>query len=158
MTKNLIIGLLTAGIIVLSVFLISEKGQKSYTGMKTIVRDTIYIHDTVFINHKSDPCIKNSSKSTVLKEKTEIINNPYKDADLTYKIIPSENNTFGYDILISGRAMIHQPNIPGLPGNEGFTSEKSARKVAELVIKKIRNNEMPPSVSMKELEQLETFK
>jgi len=80
--------------------------------------------------------------------------NPYKDAEIKAVIIPSENNTFGYDIYLYDAILIHQPSRPGLPGNIGFATEEDAIKVAELVIKKIRNNEMPPTVTVEELEGL----
>jgi len=80
--------------------------------------------------------------------------NPYSDAAITSVIIPSENNTFGYDICVYGSVIIHQPSRPGLPGNAGFATEEAAKKVAELVIKKIRNNEMPPTVTIEELREL----
>lgn len=73
---------------------------------------------------------------------------------LTYVIINSEQNTFGYDILNHNRPMIHQPSIPGMRGNKGFTTKKDAAKVAKLVIKKIHKNIMPPSVTMQELKHL----
>ena len=84
--------------------------------------------------------------------------NPYANAELTIKIIPSTNHTFGYDILLYGRPLVHQPSIPGLPGNDGFTTKEKAQKVAELVLKKIRNNEMPPSVTIDELNSLGVLK
>lgn len=84
--------------------------------------------------------------------------NPYANAEITIKIITSANNTFGYDILLYGRPLVHQPSIPGLPGNDGFTTKEKAQKVAELVLKKIRNNEMPPSVTIDELNSLGVLK
>jgi len=80
--------------------------------------------------------------------------NPYKDAEIKAVIIPSENDTFGYDIYVFGAVLIHQPSRPGLSGNSGFATEEDAMKVAELVIKKIRNNEMPPTVTIQELQEL----
>ena len=84
--------------------------------------------------------------------------NPYTNAEITTKIIPSANNTFGYNILIYGRPLVHQPTIPGLPGNEGFKTKEYAQKTAEFVIKKIRNNEMPPTVTLDELNNLGVLK
>jgi len=84
--------------------------------------------------------------------------NPYANAEITIKIIPSANNTFGYDILLYGRPLVHQPNIPGLPGNEGFTTKEKAQTVAEFVVKKIRNNEMPPTVTMEDLNTMGILK
>ena len=79
---------------------------------------------------------------------------PYRDADLNAVILSSEGNTFGYDIYVYGSVLVHQPSRPGLPGNAGFATEEDARKVAELVIKKIRNNELPPTVTIEELREL----
>ena len=84
--------------------------------------------------------------------------NPYAKADITTRIIPSVNNTFGYDILIDGKTLVHQPSIPGLPGNEGFTTKEAAQIVADYVVKKIRNNEMPPTVTMEDLRTLGVLK
>jgi hypothetical protein len=84
--------------------------------------------------------------------------NPYANAEITIKIIPSANNTFGYDILLYGRPLVHQPNIPGLPGNEGFTTKERAQTVAEFVVKKIRNNEMPPTVTIEDLNTMGVLK
>ena len=80
--------------------------------------------------------------------------NTYKDAQIKAVIIPSEGNTFGYDIYLYDAILIHQPSRPGLSGNIGFSTEEDAMKVAELVIKKMRNNEMPPTVTIKELRGL----
>ena len=91
------------------------------------------------------------------KETTEQ-RNVYVNAEITIKIIPSANNTFGYNILIYGRPLLHQPNIPGLPGNEGFTTKERARTVAEFVVKKIRKNEMPPTVAIKDLTSMGVLK
>jgi hypothetical protein len=87
------------------------------------------------------------STKTEAKQQT----NPYATAEITAKIIPSANNTFGYDILIHGRPLVHQLSIPCLPGNEGFTTRERAQKVADLIVKKIRNNEMLPTVTIEEL-------
>lgn len=66
----------------------------------------------------------------------------------------SDVSGFGYDIIMEGNTYVHQPNIPALPGNNGFASEALARKVAEIVVKKIRNNIMPPTIDVKELDSL----
>jgi len=82
----------------------------------------------------------------------------YANAEITIKIIPSASQTFGYDILVQGRPLVHQPCIPGLPGNEGFATRERAQTVAELVVRKIRNNEMPPAVTIEELNHLGVLK
>jgi hypothetical protein len=78
----------------------------------------------------------------------------YREADLRVEIIPAPNQTYGYNILMNGRILIHQPNIPALSGNQGFESEGDAQRVAEFVIHKIRQNIFPPSVSVQDLDSL----
>ena len=103
------------------------------------------------------PAISMSSEAATGKEVKEQ-KNPYANAEISIKIIPSVNKTFGYDILVQGKQLIHQPNIPAMPGNEGFKTKKSAQKVAEFVEKKIRKNEMPPTVSVKDLNRMDVLK
>ncbi len=67
----------------------------------------------------------------------------------------NESNSFGYDIIVDGRVYVHQPNIPARAGNNGFISEEQAEKVAQLVLKKIKMNILPPTVSVDELDSLE---
>lgn len=95
----------------------------------------------------------NADKQEVKKQKT-----PYADAQITIKIIPSAKKTFGYDILLNGKRLVHQPNIPALPGNEGFTTKERAQKVAEFVVKKIKKNEMPPTVTIDDLNNMDVLK
>lgn len=73
---------------------------------------------------------------------------------LTYQIIKSADNTYGYDILQNSHKLIHQPSKPGLAGNSGFRRKVDAVKVALLVISKIKNNQMPPTVSKYEMDSL----
>jgi len=96
------------------------------------------------------------NKGERVKENVSVpeVMNPYRDAEISAVIISSENNTFGYDIYVHGSVLVHQPSRPGLPGNAGFATEEAAMKVAELVIKKIRNNELPPTVTIEELREL----
>jgi hypothetical protein len=79
------------------------------------------------------------------------------EASYSYTIIPSENKTWGYDILMEKRLYIHQPNAPGLPGNKGFKTKAIAEKVARLVIEKIKKGEMPPTVTIEEMKRLKVL-
>ena len=82
----------------------------------------------------------------------------YTNAALTYNIIDAPNCTFGYDVFVNGKLMIHQTSIPSMPGNDGFKTTDDATKVAELVMYKIRKGEMPPTVSTEELKDLQVIK
>lgn len=73
---------------------------------------------------------------------------------LSYEIILAAQNSFGYNIISGTKKLVHQPSVPGLPGNKGFTKKEDAEKCAQLVIKKINNNIMPPTVTRQELDSL----
>jgi hypothetical protein len=78
----------------------------------------------------------------------------HKNAIYSYTIIPSVNNTWGYDIFRQKSLFIHQPSVPGLPGNEGFKTKADTKKAARLVIGKIKKGEMPPSVTVEEMKKI----
>jgi len=78
----------------------------------------------------------------------------YSYSDTTYKIIPSIDNTYGYEILINGKALIRQKSIPGLPGSNGFKRKEDAEKTARLVLKKLSAGLMPPSIDKHELDSM----
>lgn len=79
---------------------------------------------------------------------------PATDATINYEIINAPEGTFGYDIIVNGKVMIHQTNIPGMPGLKGFASRDDAARVAVLVMDKLKNKQMPPTVTADELKQL----
>ena len=78
----------------------------------------------------------------------------YSYSDTTYRIIPSVDNTYGYEILINGKTLIRQKNIPGFPGLTGFKRKEDAEKTAQLVLKKITAGIMPPSIDKNELDSM----
>lgn len=68
----------------------------------------------------------------------------------TFKI----DNGWGYDIYLNNEKYIHQQHIPAVNGMHTFISEAEAYRVAELVVEKINNNLMPPTISIEELNYL----
>jgi len=84
--------------------------------------------------------------------------NAYANSQLTYKVIEAPKQTYGYDVFADGRLVIHQTSAPALPGNGGFKAREDATKVALLVIDKIKNGEMPPTISIDEMKQLKVIK
>jgi len=76
------------------------------------------------------------------------------DTALCVEIIRSQKNTYGYNILVNGKTVIHQLHMPALPGTKGFGTEEATRRVAAFVILKIRNGIFPPSISIKDLDSL----
>lgn len=71
-----------------------------------------------------------------------------------YKIIIAPSKTFGYDIYCDKKLLIHQSSVPALAGNNGFKRKSDATKVAKLVIIKLTEGEMPPTVSIEEMKNL----
>jgi hypothetical protein len=97
-----------------------------------------------------------SEKDDSLKfqHSSETVVNPYEKAIFKIETFALDSLGFGYSIYVDGERIIYQPNVPGLIGNKGFESEKSAQKVGEFVVFKIRKNEMPPSITPQELDSL----
>jgi hypothetical protein len=81
-----------------------------------------------------------------------------ENKNLSYKIIPSVNKTWGYDIYSDDKLFIHQLSIPAISGNAGFKTKADAEKVAKLVIDKIKKGEVPPTVSVDEMKKLKVIK
>ena len=79
---------------------------------------------------------------------------PVSISDTTYRIIPSESNTYGYEIWLNNKLLIRQLNIPGLPGNKGFSTHSAAAKTEKLVIQKLQLGIMPPTITTKELDSM----
>lgn len=79
------------------------------------------------------------------------------NAKLSYKMIELSDHTYGYDIYDAGKLLIHQPSVPGAPGNKGFKRKSDAENVAKLVLAKIKKGEMPPSVTIDEVKKLKVI-
>jgi hypothetical protein len=72
---------------------------------------------------------------------------------ITYRIIDAPNHTFGYDIYINGKLSYHQELRPAVAGNEGFKTKEQAEKAAKLVVTKIKQNQIPPTITVEELKK-----
>jgi hypothetical protein len=90
---------------------------------------------------------------------------PYKNAKIDIQVFNNDTvkqdpklTGFGYNILIYDAIYNHQPHIPAINGMRGFHTKEQAHTAAELVVYKIRNNIMPPSLSPQELDSLGTLK
>ena len=80
-------------------------------------------------------------------------NTANKETNFSYKTFVT-NNKWGYDIYLNNSLVIHQPSMPAIHGNEGFSTARHAKLVAELAIKKLKNGTFPPSISIEELDSL----
>ena len=97
------------------------------------------------------------SKEELTKIKIANIEKATKSS-FQYFIIKAETNTYGYSIYADGHLYIHQTTIPSTPGNKGFPDTASAGKIARLVIQKIKQGEMPPTVTQSDLKKLNIIK
>ena len=75
-------------------------------------------------------------------------------ADTSYRIISAPDNSYGYEVLIDRKVLIHQPSVPGRAGRMGFKRKVDAEKVAQLVIRKLSQGIMPPTINENELLKL----
>ncbi len=74
--------------------------------------------------------------------------------NITYEIINVKDNTYGYEISVNGKKLIHQEHIPAVSGTLGFKTAEQAQKVAEFLIEKMKKGESLPAISPTELNQL----
>jgi len=78
-------------------------------------------------------------------------------SDIQVKTFQVDDKGWGYDIYMKNKLYIHQPHIPAVSGNNAFKNQADAEKTGNLVVNKIRNNIMPPSVTVKELDSLKVL-
>lgn len=71
-----------------------------------------------------------------------------------YFVIKADSNTYGYSIYADGKLFIRQTTIPGLPGLTGLKEPSQADRLARLVINKIKEGEMPPTITPGDLRKL----
>lgn len=90
--------------------------------------------------------------------------NPYNDRDVysgkvqepayTMEVLEDVKFGWGYQLFKDGKLMIDQKHIPAIQGEQGFSSKENAEITGNYILKKIKNNEFPPTVSIEELDSL----
>ena len=90
--------------------------------------------------------------------------NPSSDQDVysgkvqepAYTMEVTENAEFGwgYQLFKDGKLMIDQKHIPAIQGEKGFSSKEKAEITGNYILRKIKNGEFPPTVSVPELDSL----
>jgi hypothetical protein len=123
------------------------------TGIAAILLVAIFF--PAFVHAQQQPKQENAAAQFLPKA---FGTSAYTHTKLTYEIIDAPNHTYGYDVLSDDRLIIHQKSIPAMPGNEGFKTKADASKVAQLVIDKIKKGEMPPTVTIEEMQKLKVTK
>jgi hypothetical protein len=109
------------------------------------------------LNSKSNKEDQQIIRSNIRKTSKEIF--PDTSIRLEIKIYPHDSTLkeWGYDIYANSTLFIHQPYIPAVPGNKGFQSAQQAEIAGKFAAYKIRNNIIPPTISIKELDSLGIF-
>lgn len=110
------------------------------------------------------PIAESPSENKVIMENSEVVTSKttelpnqndaeFETDSLTISITQSDLG-YGYIISANDKPIIIQEHIPGIQGLAGFKDEKSSKAVAELMVYKLNNNIMPPSVTIAELDSL----
>ena len=60
---------------------------------------------------------------------------------------------WGYDVLANDTLFIHQQQMPAVEGMRGFATQKEAASVAELIIYRMKNKQLP-TILLKDLDSL----
>lgn len=102
-------------------------------------------------------CAKERDSKSNQKQEDTHTKRPYADAKIEIKTFSTADG-WGYDIYVWDSVYIHQQHRPAVPGNRGFNTEKEAQKVAEVVVRKMRKNEIPPTVTVDEMKNLGVLK
>jgi hypothetical protein len=66
----------------------------------------------------------------------------YRNHHLSVDLIESKQG-WGYNILYRNKVIIHQPYMPAMGGQIAFQNKNAAKKTGLLVVKKLRNNQLP---------------
>lgn len=83
--------------------------------------------------------------------------NNYNKTQYEIVVTANPNGGYGYDIYINNELYINQPFMPGIATNKGFASYNEARIVARFIINKIIKKQIPPTISLHELDSLKTL-
>lgn len=137
--------------------------------MRTVILSVVIALIWVACSNATKNEIKQTKDSLAVENQIPVqqtpAENPYKDAKVDIRIFSNDTikqepklTGYGYDILIYDAVYNHQPHIPAINGVRGFHTLEQAQKTAELVVFKIKNNVMPPSLSVKELDSLDVLK
>jgi hypothetical protein len=122
-----------------------------YKSLKTFCLGAIFL-TMAFFGEISEVYAQDAAKGGSMPSAEQIVK-----ANLTYRVIVAEGGGYGYDVFADKKKLIHQPTIPGQPGISGFKRKSDSEKVAQLVIRKLKNKQIPPAVTEEELRELKVI-
>ncbi len=111
--------------------------------IKKVNRDKVFPNQ---YNADSSHKIKAQQKNLLAKQ--------YAKKELTMLVTTQGKGQYGYYIFCDGNLMIDQKSIPAVAGNNGFKTIKEASIIAKLAIKKIKQGEELPTITIEELKTL----
>lgn len=76
----------------------------------------------------------------------------YNDS-LQYETYPLPEG-WGYKLYMRYKLLVNQPNIPAVSGNASFKKETDARKIAKLASSKVASGQIPPTLTVEEVQTL----
>jgi hypothetical protein len=85
------------------------------------------------------------------------VNGPVKEVTVKafeVKDASDKSSGWGYDLFVNGKAAIHQPHFPGVPGTKAFKTEAQALKCGNLAAHKLKSSGNFPTIEVKELDSL----
>jgi len=94
---------------------------------------------------------KLSNPDSAINEQKLQLAKEFSQKKIEYFIIHVPEDQYGYYIMIDGQMYIEQKTIPAIEGNKGFKTKEDAKKIADLVIQKIREGEIPPTITVEDL-------
>ncbi len=75
-----------------------------------------------------------------------------------FEVFTYENDSslggWGFDIYVDGRRYIHQPTVPVIAGTHGFETEEQSERAGSMMVMKLKEGRMPPSLDERDLELL----
>ena len=74
--------------------------------------------------------------------------------DIKLKVFEIEEGRWGYKIDVKGKQLIDQTFVPVVEGYKPFKTKEDALKTGKLVMRKMKEEGMFPSISLEEIEEL----
>jgi hypothetical protein len=75
---------------------------------------------------------------------TKVIKKTNRKEKETFQLsVISVDSGFGYEILKNKQPFIRQTQIPAIQGSKVFKTEKDAKKIGELMVLKMKQNQIP---------------
>lgn len=95
-----------------------------------------------------------SKRSLNTSNDRDVYSGKVQDPAYTMEVIENAEFGWGYQLFKDGKLMIDQKHIPAIQGEKGFSSKEKAEITGNYILRKIKNGDFPPTVSVQELDSL----